>query len=178
MNTDIRSLIDQIEEDTRTHAELEQNISLLRNKNTTLKLVIEDQKVIIENINRELKNQSEALPENLQLLKDIIVSQRQEINQKDSDLEIMRMLILKFTGELETAIISKEDEYALIDVPGIGPRNSEKLAQAGITTIMQLKNCNIEKLAEKIEGIGIKKLKKWKTYLINRSKHINFYYIP
>jgi len=177
MNTDIRSLIDQIEEDTRTHAELEQKISLLINEITTLKLVIEDQKVIIENINRELNYQSESLPENLKILKDIIVSQRREIIKKDKDLDMMRILVEKFTGELEAAIIAKESEYQLIDVPGIGPRNSEKLVKAGITSVVHLKNCNVEELASKIEGIGLKKLKKWKNYLLERAKHISIHYI-
>jgi DNA uptake protein ComE-like DNA-binding protein len=177
MNGDIRGLLDQIDEDSRDQAELEQSVSVLKNEITTLKLVIEDQKVIIDNMNRELKDRSDVLPENLQLLKDIIIAQRREITQKDKDLEIMRILVEKFTGELEAAIIAKFSEYQLIDVPGIGPKNSAKLVEAGIKSVVQLKNCNVEELAEKIEGIGIKKLKKWKTYLIKRSEHISFHYI-
>ena len=177
MDDNLKGLIDSIEEDTRSQAELEQNISVLKNEITTLKLVIEDQKVIIERMNQELKNQTEILPENLSILKDIIVSQRRDINQKDKDLQMMTMLVEKFTGELEAAIIAMESEYQLIDVPGIGPRNSAKLAKAGITSILQLKNCNVEEVARKIDGIGPKKLSKWKKFLINRSEHISFHYI-
>jgi len=177
MDNNLKGLIDSVEEDTRSQAELEHTISILKNEITTLKLVIEDQKVIIERMNQELKNQTEILPENLSILKDIIVSQRRDINQKDKEFEVMRVLLEKFTGELEAAILAKESEYQLIDVSGIGPRNSAKLAKAGITSILQLKNCDLEELASKLEGIGPKKLKKWKKYLLKRSEHISFHYI-
>ena len=177
MDKHLKGIIDSIEEDTRTQAELEQTISVLKNEITNLKLVIGDQKVIIERMNQELKNQTEILPENLSILKDMIVSQRRDLNQRDKEIEVMRVLLEKFTGELEAAIIAMESEYQLIDVPGIGPRNSAKLAKAGITSILQLKNCNVEELASKIDGIGPKKLSKWKKFLINRSEHISFHYI-
>ena len=177
MNGNIKGLLDEIEEDSRTQAEFEHTISVLINEITTLKLIIEDQKVIIERMNQELKNQTDILPENLKILKDIIVSQRRDINQKEKDLEMMTVLVEKFTGELEAAIIAKESEYQLIDVPGIGPRNSAKLVQAGIKSVVQLKNCNVVELASKLDGIGPKKLNKWKKYLLNRSEHISFHYI-
>ena len=163
----LRSLIDKIESEIRTQGELEQSISVLRNENTTLKLTIDEQKALIKKLRQELKISSEELPENIKILKDIIVSQRREIIRKDEENEILRELLDKFTNAFENSIIDKEltkkeSKSSLTDVKGIGPKIDAKLKKAGIDTIQDLLNCDSKTIASRIKGIGVVSLNKWK----------------
>jgi predicted flap endonuclease-1-like 5' DNA nuclease len=56
----------------------------------------------------------------------------------------------------------KEDKYSLEDVPGIGPKNKEKLNEAGIHTIKDLLNCNAKLKAKEIYRVGVASINKWK----------------
>lgn len=159
----LRRLIDQIESETRNQGELEQSISVLRNENTTLRLTIDEQKTLIKKLRQELEISSKELPENIKILKDIIVSQRREIIKNDEENEILRELLDKFTNAFENSIISnKESKSSLTDIQGIGPKIEAKLKKNNIHTIEDLLNCDSKATASRIKGIGEVSLNKWK----------------
>ena len=158
----LRSLIDQIESEIRTQGELEQSISVLRNKNTTLRLTIDEQKTFIKKLRQELEISRQELPENIKILKDIIVSQRREIIRKDEENEVLRELVYKFTNAFENSITNKEPQYLLTDIKGIGQKIEAKLKKTNIHTIQDLLDCDSKATASKIKGIGEVSINKWK----------------
>ena len=177
MNVNLKGQIDFIENETRTAAELEQTINLLRNDNTNLKITINKLNETIQILKEEFKNHQLKFPKNIEILKDIIVSQRRDLNEKEKELATSKILIEKFTGELEDAITHTEFEFLITDVPGIGLKTAEKLYTYGICKIKDLHNCEIDLKAKEIPGISVKKLKKWKQFLINRENKLGVKYI-
>ncbi len=159
----LRSLIDQVESDIRTQSELEQKINILINANTTLKLTIDEQKILIKKIRQELEISSQELPENIKILKDIIVSQRREIIKKDEENEVLRELLDKFTKAFENSITNKEPQYLLTDIKGIGQKIEAKLKKTNIHTIQDLLDCDSKATASKIKGVGEVSINKWKN---------------
>lgn len=159
----LRSLIDQVESDIRTQSELEQKINILINANTTLKLTIDEQKILIKKIRQELEISSQELPENIKILKDIIVSQRKEIIRKDEETEVLRELLDKFTNAFENSITNKEPQYLLTDIKGIGQKIEAKLKKTNIHTIQDLLDCDSKATASKIKGVGEVSINKWKN---------------
>ena len=177
MNANIKGQIDFIENETKTTAELEQTIILLRNEDTNLKITINKLNETIQNLKEELKNQQLKFPKNIEILKDIIVTQRRDLNEKEKELETSKILIEKFTGELEDTITHTEYEFLITDIPGIGLKTAEKLYNYGICKIKDLHYCEIDLKAKEITGLSVKKLNKWKQFLINRENKLGVKYI-
>lgn len=172
MDENLKTILDIVEEDSRTRSELEHTISNLRNELGTLHKIISEQNITLQKSQESLIHTPEELPEDYTILKDIILTQRGEINQKDLHNEVLRELIDKFTKELEEARISRIAQFILTDIPGIGLKKELLLNESGIGSINDLMYCIEEELAKNIPGIGVKTLKKWKTFLIKRSEKI------
>ncbi len=177
MNTELKGKIDFIEKETKVISELKQKISLLKNENINGKIKINEQNETIQKLEDELKIQNMKLPKNIEILKEIIVTQRRDLNEKEKELETSKILIEKFTDNLEDVINSPELEFLLTDIPGIGLKTAEKLYNHGICKIKDLRDYKINSVAKKIPGISFKKLNKWKLFLINREKRLNVKYI-
>ncbi len=172
MNKDIVSILDSIEEENDTLLKLKQTVINLRGEISTLHQIIKEQNLVIQNQEKKMDHQDKELPENINILKEMIISQRREITQMDGENETLKLLIDKFTGELEDVIISRESQYFLTDIPGIGPKIAGIMHNAGIKTINDLLNGKVETIAKKISGLGVKRLKKWRNHLINRANVI------
>lgn len=84
MSKDIKNLIDDIEEQNKTRAELEHTIEKLKEEIKRLKLEMEEQKVFIQVSDTNVENKI-SVPEDIQILKDMIISQRKDLVQKDRE---------------------------------------------------------------------------------------------
>jgi len=168
----LKNIIDAVETENKTKNELEDTVIKLRNKIKQLTDKNSEHELKIKDQEEKLSQRFRDLPENIKVLKEIIVKQRQDISEKETEIDVSRELVEKYTNQLESMIVNKETEFELTDIPGVGPVIAEKLYNAGIGSIIDLMNCNIEKVSKDITGIGIKRLKKWQEYLNNRMKKL------
>ncbi|TXT58031.1 MAG: hypothetical protein BAJALOKI1v1_1780002 [Promethearchaeota archaeon] len=168
MTNNIKKLIDSIEESVQSVAELRNTIDRLRNQNLYLRGRINELEEIIKEQQSEL-SQTQNLPSDYKVLKELILSQRKEIREKDKQIEALREMAKKFTDDIESRVVNEALEFKLMDIPGIGIKTQLKLMEVGITTINDLVQNDIEDLC-KIDGLGITQLKKWKSYIIDRNR--------
>jgi len=172
----LRVILDSIESHGETKAELEQAIAILKNENVALQITIQGLKRELEMKDLDLKNFAEDFDDDKDLLKEMIINQRREIKEKDEQLELLRDIGEKLSNDLENVILNKESEYNLSDIPGIGPKIEQKLTEIGINTAYDLMDAETEQLVSVLPGIGIKSVKKWKRFLMNRDKQIRSQY--
>ncbi len=170
----VKDLIDSVEEEVQTKAELEHKITLLKNQIIALNITIEDLKFELQNA-RELEDFSDNLPDDVKTLKELVKTQREELNEKDRQLAESQNIVNKLAKDYETILLNRKSAYNLSDIPGIGPKIEEKLNNIGILTIQDLKNAKIEKLIE-IPTIGIANVNKWKKFIYDRDKKIQNQY--
>ncbi|MFX1273478.1 MAG: HEAT repeat domain-containing protein [Promethearchaeota archaeon] len=91
MERDLKGLIDSIDEKDKTEAVLERKIESLQEEINRLKFTIREQKLLIQSL-KEDKNESDEiiLDDDIQLLKEMIFSQRQEILKKDEQIHKLK----------------------------------------------------------------------------------------
>lgn len=90
MSKDLKDLIDTVEKDTQSEAELEKTIHSLKEEINRLEFTVKEQKILIENLKSQMKDEQiekSELPSEINVLKDMITSQRQELNQKDDEID-------------------------------------------------------------------------------------------
>ncbi|MHA1758952.1 MAG: HEAT repeat domain-containing protein [Promethearchaeota archaeon] len=113
MSKDIRDLIDLYEKKNREVAEYESTISFLKEEIERLNFTIEEQKRLIEDLKQNNKEETE-FPDDLQILKDLIVSQRQELLEKDREIERLNdkleEIIKKYQNELNIGERGENEE--------------------------------------------------------------------
>ncbi|MGQ4874996.1 MAG: HEAT repeat domain-containing protein [Promethearchaeia archaeon] len=113
MSKDIRDLIDLYEKKNRKVAEYESTISFLKEEIERLNFTIEEQKRLIEDLKQNNKEETE-FPDDLQILKDLIVSQRQELLEKDREIERLNdkleEIIKKYQNELNIGKRGENEE--------------------------------------------------------------------
>ena len=88
MTPDLKNIINSVETEDKTQSELEQTIKLLKDEISKLKFTIKEQKILIQN-QKAKTHQKMEVPEDIEILKDIIITQRQELNKKDKDIDIL-----------------------------------------------------------------------------------------
>jgi chromosome segregation ATPase len=173
MGQDIKKLIDSIDDQYNSVAELKKVIAKLQNKNLHLRLRIKELEELVEDQRNQLAHTKQILPSDISVLKDIIHSKNEEIREKDKQIETLKKLTTKFTDDLEqTQLKQKALEFKLIDIPGIGIKTSSMLRKSGINDISDLINCDIEELARTTKGLGITRLQDWKNYLMKRNEKL------
>jgi chromosome segregation ATPase len=97
---DIRNLIDKVEEENKSRAQLEERIDFLDKERKRLRLVIREQKKEIEELNSNI-SEDQGTPEDLKILKDLVKSQREELKQKDDQVTVLKENIMELTSQLE-----------------------------------------------------------------------------
>jgi chromosome segregation ATPase len=86
MSEELKNLIDSIEKRNQTDTQLEKKIKLLREEIKRLKFTIKEQKLVIQDQEERLKNK-DNVPEDVQILKDLVLAQRKELKSKDKIIE-------------------------------------------------------------------------------------------
>jgi len=90
MSKDFKDFIDMVEKETQSQAELEKTVHSLKEEINKLESTVKEQKILIENLKRQMQdNQIEKseLPSEINVLKDMITSQRQELFEKDDEID-------------------------------------------------------------------------------------------
>ena len=110
MSRDLKDLIDALEEKNEVQTEFEVNVRDLKEEIERLKFTNREQKILIQEQKEKLSKTFEV-PEDIQLLKDVIVSQRQEIKKKEKDIEILEQKLeeLEYNNEISNASQANDD---------------------------------------------------------------------
>ncbi|MFX0024135.1 MAG: HEAT repeat domain-containing protein [Candidatus Hermodarchaeota archaeon] len=150
MSKDLKDLIDSIEKEAKSQAELEQIINSLKEELNRLEFTVNEQKIIIENLKSQMKDdelEQANLPSEIDVLKDIIMIQRKDLEEKDNLIDKLNEKILQFDmkvenkGDLDSKEILNEEFF-----------NAQKLIVQLTDENEQYKN-QIEQLQHELEDI-------------------------
>ncbi len=111
MSRDLKDLIENAEVDDKTRAELEMKVETLSEKIKRLNKIIEDQEILLNEWQNSVENKTDV-PIDVQILKDMIVSQRQDLVQKNEHIEILKDQIAEL-DDARTLISQLMDENEL-----------------------------------------------------------------
>ncbi|MBN1214136.1 MAG: HEAT repeat domain-containing protein [Candidatus Lokiarchaeota archaeon] len=95
MDQNIKDLIDIAEEKNKIQAQYELTISSLKEEINRLKNTIKEQKILIETEKTRNSIKQEEIPSDIKILKDLILSQREELTQKEKDILFLQEQIEK-----------------------------------------------------------------------------------
>jgi chromosome segregation ATPase len=102
MSKELKEIIESIDSANKAHSDLETMIRYLREEVQRLNFRVNEQKKIIQNqrsmINDPIQIESS---EEVQILKDLVKTQRDEIIKKDKDIEILQENVTELTRSLE-----------------------------------------------------------------------------
>jgi DNA repair exonuclease SbcCD ATPase subunit len=99
MSKELKDLIDSIDSANQAHTDLETMIRYLKEEVQRLTFTVSEQKKIIENQKSMIF--SNNIPEDIAVLKDLVMEQRQDLIKKDKDIEILQQTIADISTELE-----------------------------------------------------------------------------
>ena len=162
MSKDLKDLINTVEEETQSQAELEKIIHSLKEEINKLEFTVKEQKILIENLKSQMKDEQiekSELPSEIDVLKDMITSQRQALNQKDDEIDNLHEKIDELAstqGSEETVSYGLNDNQELLNAQNLivqltdemdQYRNQIGLLQTQLEE-MQSKKSNVEDLIE------------------------------
>ena len=150
MSRELRDLIESIDSANQAHSDLITVIKYLKEEVQRLNLRVNEQKRIIKNQCIKISEFDDSdIPEDVLILKELIINQREDNNKKDNHIKILEQTIKELTNSL--------------DLTNISNGTNEELNQANIL-ITQLKDENkkgkidnetLKKKIEKFENEGI-----------------------
>ena len=98
MSRDLKDLIDSIEAKNDTQNELERTVDFLQEEVKRLNFTLKEQKILIGELNKKIAEGGDVdVPGDVQLLKEMIMSQRQDLIKRDKDIEILQKQIEEIT---------------------------------------------------------------------------------
>ena len=153
MNRNLKDLIDSIEEESRSRAELDTALQSLSEENKTLKIKVQELQNLIENLKKQNKVEEIeqiTLPSEINVLKDVIISQRKELDEKDKIIE-----------DLDSKLYSQNIEGLNFDTTDSREELSEEFISAQklivlLTDEIQDYKSQIEQLKTQLDEIRIK----------------------
>lgn len=112
MCPEIRELIDAVDEKNKTQADLEQQIKFLKEEVDRLNFTLKEQRILIKEQEEKLSSseKTEELPKDVQILKEMIFSQRKELLDKDDTIEMLHEEIFELKESSFEASKSATDE--------------------------------------------------------------------
>jgi len=157
MSKELKDLIDSVDYTNKTHSDLENIISRLKEETRRLSFTIDEQKTIIQNQKTKLSEFKENnISEDIIVLKDLITNQRQDIIKKEKDIEILQQTIAEISKEFENTQKFQEENEELIYANKV----IVQLTEENETNRLEIENLNnkIKELQEKLvfkeEDIG------------------------
>ena len=151
MRKDLKNLIESIEEKDTSASEYKEKVKFLKEEIKKLNFTINEQKNLIrEQGNKIQKKEEMNILGDIQILNDMIISQRQDLKKKEKDIEILEQRIEELKIELNKNKLSREIDF-----------NDEELINAK-KLIVQLTDENEtyrldnEKLKNKIQNLESK----------------------
>jgi len=109
MSRDLKDLINALEEKNQAQTNYEISVRELKEEIERLKFTNKEQQILIQEQKEKLAKRLEV-PEDIQLLKDVIVSQRQEIKKREKDIEILEQKLEELEENYKGSSISEENE--------------------------------------------------------------------
>ena len=107
MERDLKGLIDTIDQKDKAESMLERKIDSLKEEINRLKFTIREQKLLIQSLKETNDEENIIVDDDIQLLKEMIYSQRQEILKKDERIHDLQTnsneqdIIVPLTGDLK-----------------------------------------------------------------------------
>ncbi|TKJ19690.1 MAG: hypothetical protein CEE43_14650 [Promethearchaeota archaeon Loki_b32] len=104
MSRDLKDMINTVEKNSKSHAELEQKIQSMKEEVNRMNFTIREQKLLIQNLQSQMKDEEiekAELPSEIDILKDMITSQRQELNEKEIEIEKLNVTFDELTAFIE-----------------------------------------------------------------------------
>ncbi len=145
MSKELKDLIDSIDSTNRAHSDLERMIRYLREEVLRLTFTINEQKQLIQSQRAQLSDIEESdLPGDVQILKEMVANQREDIIKKNKDIEILKQTLEDISNELENSKNFNEESEEII-------YSNKVIVQ--LTEENELKNVKINELQEKIEKL-------------------------
>ncbi|MBY8985501.1 MAG: HEAT repeat domain-containing protein [Candidatus Lokiarchaeota archaeon] len=117
MSKDLKDIIDTVEKDTKSHAELEAEINSLKEEINKLNGIIDEQKMLINEGSDSISLDVSNIPGEVDILKELIISQRKELIKKDEANESLNDKIDELKIKLEKTkdgTFTKQDNEDLI----------------------------------------------------------------
>ncbi|MFW9988069.1 MAG: HEAT repeat domain-containing protein [Candidatus Odinarchaeota archaeon] len=105
MNKNFIDKINTIEKESKAIAELEKKIQSLEEEINRQRFTIKEQKLLIENLRNQMKNEDiekAELPSEIDILKEIITSQRQELDKKNKKIEKLNDKLFELNAGLDS----------------------------------------------------------------------------
>ena len=111
MSKNIKNLIDNIEEQGKTRAELEQTIEKLKEEIKKLNSKIQEEK-ILRQVSKSDMGDKATVPDEVQILKDMILSQRKDLIQKEEEIETLKKKLdgTQESNEMNAQLMSSSSE--------------------------------------------------------------------
>ena len=103
MSKDLKDIIDTVEKETKSQAELEAIINSLNEEINKLKIIIKEQKMMINEQSGSISIDVSNIPSEVDVLKEMIISQRQELIKKDESNERLHDQIDDLVIKLENS---------------------------------------------------------------------------
>ncbi|MHA1782169.1 MAG: hypothetical protein ACTSUL_01960 [Promethearchaeota archaeon] len=123
MDKNLKELIDSIDSANQFQSNIEELIREMRDEIQRLNFRVNEQKkVILEQQERIKTLESEYIPDDIKILRDLVRSQREEILKREKDVEILENELFKLREELETYQQVDEKDNALLEA-------NERIAQ-------------------------------------------------
>ena len=104
MDEDLKDLIDTVEVETKTRAELESLINSLKQETKSLKFTIREQHLLIEEQGDQISFAQSDLPSEINILKEMITSQRKDLGKRDNNIELLNDKIDELTTQMGHSI--------------------------------------------------------------------------
>ena len=114
MSKDLKDLIDSVEKETKSQAELERIIHTLKEEITRLEFTNNEQKLLIETLKSQMKDEEleqAKLPSEIDVLKDMITSQRKELEKKDKLIDNLNDKMLEMSSGSDSDDIRINEEF-------------------------------------------------------------------
>ncbi|MHA2006779.1 MAG: HEAT repeat domain-containing protein [Promethearchaeota archaeon] len=102
MGKDLKDVINTVEEETKSLSELEATVNSLKEEINRLKSTIKEQDDLIDEQSVSISTEKMNLTSETDILKDIIISQRQDLVRKDEANENLNEKIERLTNQLDT----------------------------------------------------------------------------
>ncbi|MFW9864838.1 MAG: HEAT repeat domain-containing protein [Candidatus Thorarchaeota archaeon] len=103
MSKDLKDLIDTIEKETKTRSELDSIIKSLKEEINRLKFTIREQQLLIEEQGDQISFAQSDLPSEMNILKDLIISQRGDLAKRDENIDRLNKKIDELTEQMENS---------------------------------------------------------------------------
>jgi len=174
MKKDLKEKLNTVEEETKSHAELEASINSLKEEINRLNGIIDEQKTLIDENSDSIISDDNTIPSEIGILKDLIISQRQKLIKKDETNEMLQDkisdLVLKSKSSKD-GTLHKEANEDLIEAQELvlafteESKNFRKQIKELESQISSMKSgksefdvTNQEEMGESEEVVNIKRL--------------------